>query len=343
MDEIAALFISPDRALAARFAAAGQQARCFSVVAELDAYPRETELEARLRQIRPQAVLVDVASDPTRAGTVIGAVARICPGVPVVGVHGNNDAEIILRALRQGAAEFLYAPFDPATQRQAADRIRRLMRPNIPEQRESEVIAFSSAKPGSGASTLAVQTAFALRSAGGKPVLLADMDVSRSIVAFYGTSAQGVEISDGLRAPRDLSEVRGGHRWVLVDLPPAFAETSQGAFPQCDRVYLVATPDLPSLHLARKAVSYMQRSNQGVPCEVLLNRVEKRRVLDHREISRAIGAEVRHTFPNELFAVERALTGRERIAGDTSLGRTISYFAAGILRRAAAAPPARRT
>src|SRR5258707_7711114 len=44
-------------------------------------------------------------------------------GIPVVALHSANDADLILRCLRQGAAEFLFLPFSTEQFRQALDRL----------------------------------------------------------------------------------------------------------------------------------------------------------------------------------------------------------------------------
>ena len=62
-------------------------------------------------------------------------------------------------------------------QEAAISRIQKLLQPAGGERESGKVVVFSSAKPGSGASTLAMQTAYALRRASGKRVLLADFDL----------------------------------------------------------------------------------------------------------------------------------------------------------------------
>ena len=101
----------------------------------------------------------------------------------------SYDSDAILRSLRSGASEFLYAPFDVQTQNDAVARLRRLLQPGPAERSEpGSIVAFSSAKPGSGASTLAAQTAFALRRTTSQRVLLADFDLMGGMIAFLKVS-----------------------------------------------------------------------------------------------------------------------------------------------------------
>src|SRR5579872_2859176 len=152
--EIAALLIAPNRELAQQFLATVPQTRAFQILADLKSYPPQQTLEIRARQLKPQVVLLDVASDLSAATDLIRFITTLTPPVQVIGLHSHNDASAILQSLRAGAFEFLYAPFELATQREAIARLRRLCTPEVPAPSESgHVIAFASSKPGSGAST----------------------------------------------------------------------------------------------------------------------------------------------------------------------------------------------
>src|SRR5580704_4638713 len=127
--EIAALLIAPDRDLAQQFLATLPQTRAFQILADLKNYPPQQTLEIRVRQLKPQVVLLDLASDPSAAVDLVRYIALLNPQVHVVGLHTHNDSQMILQCLRAGAVEFLYAPFDLATQRDAISRLRRLVVP----------------------------------------------------------------------------------------------------------------------------------------------------------------------------------------------------------------------
>jgi len=168
--QITAIMIAPDRELAQQFLVTLPQTRAFQILADLKSYPPAPTLEIRARQLKPHIVLLDLASDLSAATELIKFISTLTPPVHVVGLHPQNDSQSILQSLRAGATEFLYAPFDLATQREAIARLRRLCAPEAPEEAEAgHVVAFSSAKPGSGASTIATQTAFSLQRLTTKP------------------------------------------------------------------------------------------------------------------------------------------------------------------------------
>src|SRR5260370_40542796 len=159
--DLTAILIAPDRELARQFSLTLDHTRTFQVLAELKAYPSRQALEVRLRQTKPDVVLLDLASGLDQACDLIRGAISSDQETHVLGLHIRNDSDAILRSLRAGASEFLYAPFEIEIQREAIARLRRLMQPQpIGGVQPGSIIAFSSAKPGPGASTLAAQTAF---------------------------------------------------------------------------------------------------------------------------------------------------------------------------------------
>src|SRR5947199_7209026 len=170
--ELTSLVISPNRELAQEFSATLPLTRSFHVLAEMKSYPPVQTLDIRLRQLRPDLVFLDLATDLDMAAELIEFIAGIRPPVFVVGLHFLNDSAAILRSLRAGATEFLYAPFDLEMQRQALARIIRLRKPATRSEADrGRLVAFCSSKPGSGASTIACQTAVGLNKLCGKRAL----------------------------------------------------------------------------------------------------------------------------------------------------------------------------
>src|SRR3954447_7712437 len=110
--ELTSLVISPNRELAQEFSATLPMTRSFHVLAEMKTYPPVQTLDIRLRQLRPDLVFLDLATDLEKAAELIELIAGIRPPVFVVGLHSHNNPDAIVRSLRSGATEFLHAPFD---------------------------------------------------------------------------------------------------------------------------------------------------------------------------------------------------------------------------------------
>src|SRR5436190_19400342 len=132
--QITALMISPNRRIAEQFLESLGRARAFEILADLRAYPSVSNIDTRIRQLRPDVLLLDVATDLDAAGELIRAVSSQKPPVHVIGLHTHHDSDAILRSLRYGASEFLFAPFDVSVQEAAISRIQKLIQPTSGER-----------------------------------------------------------------------------------------------------------------------------------------------------------------------------------------------------------------
>jgi pilus assembly protein CpaE len=289
----------------------------------------------------------------------------------VVGLHTHNDSTAILQSLRAGASEFLYAPFELATQREAIARLRRLVQPEAPGQTEAgHVVGVSSAKPGSGASTVATQAAFSLQRLTGKRILLADFDLTGGTIGFYlklshnyslvdalqhsehmdlalwnsltvnyggvdilpAPAAPYAEPLDGARLRVLIEHARNLYDWVILDLPAIFNRTSLMAISECERAFLVSTSELPSLHLTRKALTMVDQL--GFPkdrFQVLVNRVDKRDDIGTADMEKLFGCPIHAKLPNDYFSLHRVVTLGQPLGSDGELGKAIEQVAARLI------------
>ncbi|MDX1979452.1 MAG: P-loop NTPase [Bryobacteraceae bacterium] len=371
--ELTAILLAPNRALAENFLATVPGVRGFQILAELSAYPTQQTLDIRLRQLQPDVALVDLSTDLERASEIIRVLVSQRPPIPVVGLHTHNDSEVILRAVRQGVSEFLYAPFDPEIQREAIARLERLRQPDSPGEPEmGRMVVFSSAKPGAGSSTLATQTAFALKRATGKRILLADFDLVSGTIGFYLKLNQRYSLADllhsaaepsswpnytvtcggvdiltapekpytGLVEPARFQEILHSIRylydWIVVDLPVVFHRISLLALSQAEKSFLVSTTELPSLHLTRKALSLLTQVGFGKDrIHVVVNRFSKKDDLGGTDMARLFECPVHATFPNDYFSLHRVITLGRPLTNDCELGQAIENLAAKISGAAA--------
>jgi pilus assembly protein CpaE len=365
--EIAALLIAPNRDLAQQFLATVPQSRSFQIMADLKSYPPQQTLEIRARQLKPQVVLLDLSSDLNAAIDLIRFVTTLSPPVQVIGLHTHNDAPAILQSLRAGAIEFLFAPFDISTQREAIVRLRRLCSPEPQTHSEAgHVIGFASSKPGSGASTIATQTAFSLQRITGKRILLADFDLTGGTIGFYLKLSQNYSLLDALQHAEHLDlalwnsltvnysgidilpapaapyadaidpsrlrvlveHARTLYDWVVLDLPAVFNRTSLMAISECERAFLVSTSELPSLHLTRKALTLVE--SLGFPKDrfhVLVNRLDKRGDIGTTDMEKIFGVKVHASLPNDYFSLHRVVTLGQPLGAEGDLGKSIESVA----------------
>jgi pilus assembly protein CpaE len=364
---LTALSIVPNRELASEFSLAIEHTRTFQILAELKQYPSQQTLEMRLRQTKPDVILLDLATDLDAACELIRSVLALNQPTHVVGLHVRNDSDAILRSLRMGASEFLYAPFDAEIQTEAIARLHRLLQPGPADNiQPGRMIAFSSVKPGSGASTLAAQTAFALRRTTSQRVLLADFDLMGGMIGFYlkltntkslldtlqladklsetpwssfVAAADGVDILpapetpytglvDAARLHAVLEHARLNYDWVVIDLPVVFQRMSLMTISESDHAFLVSTSELPSLHLARKAVNLLDQL--GFPKErfqIMVNRINRRDEIGGSDMEKLFNCTVNARIPNDYFSLHRAVTLGQPVDGHCELGKAIENMA----------------
>jgi pilus assembly protein CpaE len=362
-----ALLISPDRALAQQFRTVAAGAATFGICTEVHTYPAPETLQTRMREAGAEVLLLDVASELDTAATLIRHASALTPPVPVIALHRGNDSQAILKSLRCGALEFLYAPFDVAIQEAAIARIRRTNEPRNPQEQErGRVIVFTSAKPGAGASTLSVQTAFALQRLTKARVLLADFDLTGSSIAFLLNLAPAQSAADLLRdgtrvTPETWSQVavqtdeltvlaspdiphadsfepprmqqfldwaRGNYDWIVADLPNVFERPSLVAISDADQSFIVSTPELASLHLTRRAMKLLQQLEfDPSRYQIVINRMNEKSEVSSSDLTKLFDCRVDRGLPADRAAIARALRDGRAADGESAIGRAVNSLA----------------
>ncbi len=361
------LLISPDREMSAALSATLDESRAFQILSDLKEYPTLNALDIRLRQLKPDVLLIDAATNLDAACELIRACAAYQPPVLTVGLDRANNTASVVTLLRAGASEFLCAPFEPAVQKEAVARLRRLRQPEADSpQTVGKVIVFTAAKPGAGSSTLATHTAHAIRKATGKRVLLCDLDLENGTIGFYLKIQSSLSVLDALEkadrldaglwstftvnaggidvlaAPdqpvstaidaaklHDLLEyARLLYDWVVLDVPTVFHRTALMTVSESDHTYVVSTSDLASLHLARKAINLLiQVGFSKDRYQIVMNRMSKRDEIGGSDIEKIFNCPVYASLPNDYFALHRVISLGQPLAVDCELGRAIASLA----------------
>lgn len=164
----------------ARRAAAGRPGLRISGKADMaNGATAPAGLEA-LRSGTASVVLMDLDSGPSEAMTVLQELCASAPEGRILVASSNRDPDLILQAMRAGAADFLSVPIDPAALAAALERSRKRAISTAPEAASrSRIMAFMNAKGGCGATTVAVNLGVALCALDGnrsRSVVLVDLD-----------------------------------------------------------------------------------------------------------------------------------------------------------------------
>ena len=366
--KMAALLIAPDRKIAEQLRASANEAGTFEIVADLHAYPAPETIETRMRQARADSLMVDVATNLETAVEIIRHAGSLTPQPPVIALHNSNESGAILRSLRCGAHEFFHAPFEASVQEAAISRLSRIFEGCTAGERErGGLVVFTGAKSGSGVSTLAMQTAWALKRGGAsRKVLLADLNVhggslgfllgldhDRSVLDLVRTPvrithelwSEAVVARDGVdvlpapefpeggpvepaRVQSVLDWARGSYDWIVVDLPVVFQRTSLVCMAGADHLFLVCTPQLASLHLTRRAVKLLQQLEfESSRIHVLVNRIDARPDLSSADLSKIFDCRVDGGLPGDRDGVMRALRKGGTLDPGAPLGKAVGALA----------------
>ena len=363
---IRAIVISPDDLLLADMRdAAGQTAGALNLIRRIPYYPSPDELERILRTQAPDLILIDAADASSVRGLALLA-ERVSPGISLVAIARERTPERLLPCLQAGIHDFLVAPFD---RRSVDDTLRRVAR-HLQDRpahhwHSQSVFGFLSAKPGSGATTLAVHLAMALaRAADCRPVHF-DLDSHTSYLDFmlqlkkrYGileassfaseldetiwerlvANVHGVDyigMGETLSASHlsiesighFLDYARRQYDFVSLDLPSHFDEHTLSLLYRCSTIFLVCTPEVASLHMARRRLSLLE--NEGLLSRV---RVVVNRVTPHSERIASLPELLRHdvfaTVANSYMPLQQAIENGRPADLHTPFGESIERLAA---------------
>jgi pilus assembly protein CpaE len=290
--------------------------------------------------------LVSVDRDPDYAFRVAGAFAKA--GARVVVQSASKDADLILRALRSGAHEFVVDG--------DADGLKRALsnRPGAEAEVRGRVTAVFGSKGGLGATTLAVNLAGAIAKRGAR-VCLVDLDAAlggvpalldltptytlldvvanmrrldRELLDQSLPHASGIAViapGDDLEAAERvdatviaglLAFLRRHFDAVIVDGLGAFDERTLAALDASDRILLVITQEVTSVRNAQRCLEVFEKLGYAHgKVEALLNRFQKSASITLRIVEETLGLTLAGTIANDFVSLSRAI-GKGALVAD---------------------------
>jgi pilus assembly protein CpaE len=115
---------------------------------------------------------------------------------------------------------------------------------------------------------------------------------------------------------------------VAVDLPGSMENNECDVLLRAKRIILVCTPDIGSLHVARRKSQWFRELQLTDKVSVVVNCVERRSTLSVEDIERIIQLPVRHLLPADTKSVAKAVQNGEILDVDCPLGRQLAAIAA---------------
>jgi pilus assembly protein CpaE len=250
----------------------------------------------------------------------------------------------IIAAMRGGAREYIERPTSTTALLEAFVRLTSAQRKLRGEQQHGKVITVLNAKGGSGATTVAVNTALALQASGGNVALvdiatlghaalhlnlkpaftivdavrnLHRMDASL-LESFMVQHSSGVQLLAGASHPfgSDISAgdmaklfdlLVSNFRYVIVDASSRMDTASRVVCDLSHAILLIAHTDVASLWSGARVMELLRETGANERVRLVLNRFRKISGFSESEAEVAVGAKLLWTIPNSYPAVSAAI------------------------------------
>lgn len=207
------------------------------------------------------------------------------------------------------------------------------------EQR-GKVITFFSTKGGVGKSVISTNCAVALAKSTGKQVVIVDLDLQFGDVGIMYQMSPSQTIFDAVQSidrldedmlkgflmthpsgvkallapvrPHESDSITSAHvkqiiemlrklfDYIVIDTPPAFTDVVLAALDESDKIYLIATMDMPSIKNIKLAIQTLKQL--GFPETVIkfvLNRADSKVWLEVDEVERSLGIKADAQIPSD--------------------------------------------
>jgi pilus assembly protein CpaE len=232
----------------------------------------------------------------------------------------------------------------------------------------ADLYAFVPAKPGCGATTVAINAMAVAARRSEQPVLLLDFDVRLGMTTFLLKAEATHSVIDALLRARELdmelwsilvSQLGNLHllgsgpvdysrlieaaqfgelldfvvrRYptVAVDLPGSMEDYECETLLRAKRVFLVCTPDIGALHVAKRKSAWLHALHLADKVSVVLNCVERRGGLSISDIERVVQLPVRYVLPSSANEIARAAGKGTILDGYSPLAKQIARIAGDI-------------
>jgi pilus assembly protein CpaE len=354
-----ALFICPNQKIIRDLAPLLRQRLPTFSGHDLNHYPPRYQLAEVVSTESPNLCFLEI-SEPREPGlALIPELLRINAKLPIIVVLANNDPELVLRSLRQGASDFLIPPFTSEQVEAALQKIARLQPATA--SNAGRVFCIMPAKGGCGASTIASNLAYQMKR-GDKRVLLADLDPLAGTLSFLlkiksqfsfmdalarsneidadlwkavVNARQGVDVllspevmSQGMSELKDASSIieyaRGTYDYVVLDTGGVYGEWNLSQAQVADEILLITTNELTALQAVQRALGYLDANNiPRYKVRLVVNRYDRHTGLSKDVIGTALHTDIFYIMPSDYDAIQKSLMEGKPLGPATSFGKSV--------------------
>lgn len=293
----------------------------------------------------PDVVLLDLRG----AEHVPAAVATFRKQHPAIGVivlAAALDPALMLEAMHAGITECVA---EPLAEDDLTGAMTRVMGNRDTAAEPGAVFAFVGARGGVGTTTTAVNVATSLGALAPAATLLMDLHAAHGDAAVFvgaetryslldaaenlhrldatffrslvAATASGVDLlassSRTPAAPRTAGDLRSviafasrQYRYTVLDVPRSDT-TALDALDQATTIVVVANQELATVRSAGRIASSLRARYRAARVMAVLNRLDVRADIEHRDVERAVGGAIVHQFPSDYRRAVHAMnTGR---------------------------------
>ncbi len=157
------------------------------LVTELQHYLAEEQDSVfvdRLRDLRPDICIIDFDRDREKASRTAERIREVLSETAIFAASSKSQPDLIIRAMRSGCTEYLSKPVGRDQLLEALARVG-ARRKEKREQKTGQLLAFLSAKGGTGSTTLAIHLAAHLARNHGRRALLVDLHPDLGDAAIF--------------------------------------------------------------------------------------------------------------------------------------------------------------
>jgi len=365
--------ISPDRAAQQAIAAAlGNRVK---TLVSFATYPHPNKL-IELPQPAGGCLMFLDFTDPFLAKVIAEEVDASFPDISVVALHNEASPQDLLDLMRLGVREVINVPPMEHEVLAALSNFagKREESCEAAGGRPGRIAAFLPAKPGAGASTLALHAAAAAARISEK-ALLVDFDFRQGITSFLLKLPGPHSVLDALKLNRDLDKdqwnglvnrvglldvlgsaplglrrsdpeegtglllefARSLYPCVCVDLPGEMRDYELDVLRRAQECLLVCTPDVVSLHMAKAKANMLRQLKVDGKTSVILNR-SGGAFMPVKEIEQLLQLPVRFSVPNAEKEMNAAIEAASPLTGRSAVAAQIETIAQYLIRDDSAAP-----